>query len=84
MKMEILRNILQFIINYWWIWLILFIAIIVSPFLYLFFRINQYYEYLRFKEMIKKSKKDEENTTKKEIKSEEKAEQKERKDEKSR
>lgn len=82
--MEILRNILQFIINYWWIWLILFIAIIVSPFLYLFFRINQYYEYLRFKEMIKKSKKDEENTTKKEIKSEEKAEQKERKDEKSR
>lgn len=70
--MEILRNILQFIISYWWIWLILFVLIIVSPFLYLFFRINQYYEDLRFKEMIKKSKKDEENTTKKEIKNEEK------------
>lgn len=82
--MEILRNILQFIITYWWIWLILFIAIIVSPFLYLFFRINQYYEDLRFKEMIKKSKKDNENMTKKEIKNEEKAEQKESKDEKSR
>lgn len=81
--MEILRNILQFIITYWWIWLILFIAIIVSPFLYLFFRINQYYEDLRFKEMIKKSKKDEENTTKKEIKNEEKVEEKERKDENS-
>lgn len=81
--MEILRNILQFIINYWWIWLILFILIIVSPFLYLFFRINQYYEDLRFKEMIKKSKKDEENTTKKEIKNEEKVEEKERKDENS-
>jgi phosphotransferase system glucose/maltose/N-acetylglucosamine-specific IIC component len=81
--MEILRNILQFIINYWWIWLILFILIIVSPFLYLFFRINQYYEDLRFKEMIKKSKKDEENTTKKEIKNEEKSEEKERKDENS-
>lgn len=81
--MEILRNILQFIINYWWIWLILFVLIIVSPFLYLFFRINQYYEDLRFKEMIKKSKKDEENTTKKEIKNEEKAEEKERKDENS-
>lgn len=81
--MEILRNILQFIITYWWIWLILFIAIIVSPFLYLFFRINQYYEDLRFKEMIKKSKKDNENMTKKEIKNEEKAEEKERKDENS-
>lgn len=82
--MEILRNVLQFIIYYWWIWLIIFIAIIVSPFLYLFFRINQYYEDLRFKEMIKKSKKDNENMTKKEIKNEEKAEEKERKDEKSR
>lgn len=79
--MEILRNILQFIITYWWIWLILFIAIIVSPFLYLFFRINQYYEDLRFKEMIKKSKKDNENMAKKEIKSEEKVEEKESKDE---
>ena len=74
--MEILRNILQFIISYWWIWLILFVLIIVSPFLYLFFRINQYYEDLRFKEMIKKSKKDEENTTKKEIKNEEKVKEK--------
>lgn len=81
--MEILRNILQFIITYWWIWLILFIAIIVSPFLYLFFRINQYYEDLRFKEMIKKSKKDNENMAKKEIKSEEKVEEKESKDENS-
>jgi phosphotransferase system glucose/maltose/N-acetylglucosamine-specific IIC component len=81
--MEILRNILQFIISYWWIWLILFVLIIVSPFLYLFFRINQYYEDLRFKEMIKKSKKDEENTTKKEIKNEEKVKEKERKDENS-
>lgn len=81
--MEILRNILQFIISYWWIWLILFILIIVSPFLYLFFRINQYYEDLRFKEMVKKSKKDNENMTKKETKSEEKAEEKERKDENS-
>lgn len=79
--MEILRNVLQFIINYWWIWLILFVLILISPFLYLFFRINQYYEDLRFKEMIKKSKKDEENTTKKEIKNEEKVEEKERKDE---
>lgn len=78
--MEILRNILQFIISYWWIWLILFIAIIVSPFLYLFFRINQYYEDLRFKELVKKSKKDNENMAKKEIKNEEKAEEKERKD----
>ncbi len=78
--MEILRNILQFIISYWWIWLILFIAIIVSPFLYLFFRINQYYEDLRFKEFVKKSKKDNENMAKKEIKNEEKAEEKERKD----
>jgi phosphotransferase system glucose/maltose/N-acetylglucosamine-specific IIC component len=81
--MEILRNILQFIISYWWIWLILFVLIIVSPFLYLFFRINQYYEDLRFKEMIKKSKKDEENTTKKEIKNEENVKEKERKDENS-
>ena len=81
--MEILRNILQFIITYWWIWLILFILIIVSPFLYLFFRINQYYEDLRFKEMVKKSKKDNENMTKKEIKNEEKAEEKEKKDENS-
>ena len=81
--MEILINILQFIITYWWIWLILFIAIIVSPFLYLFFRINQYYEDLRFKEMIKKSKKDNENMAKKEIKSEEKVEEKESKDENS-
>ena len=78
--MEILRNILQFIISYWWIWLILFIAIIVSPFLYLFFRINQYYEDLRFKELVKKSKKDNENMAKKEIKNEEKAEEKDRKD----
>ena len=82
--MEILRNILQFIITYWWIWLILFILIIVSPFLYLFFRIKQYYEDLRFKEMIKKSKKDEENTTKNKIKNEENVEEKESKDEKSR
>lgn len=81
--MEILRNVLQFIINYWWIWSILFVLILISPFLYLFFRINQYYEDLRFKEMIKKSKKDNENTSKKEIKNEEKAEEKERKDENS-
>lgn len=81
--MEILRNILQFIISYWWIWLILFIAIIVSPFLYLFFRINQYYEDLRFKELVKKSKKDNENMAKNKIKNEENVEEKERKDENS-
>lgn len=81
--MEILRNILQFIITYWWIWLILFIAIIVSPFLYLFFRINQYYEDLRFKELVKKSKKDNENMAKNKIKNEENVEEKERKDENS-